>query len=158
MRVTISAALAVLALAAAGCGGSSSSSSPAPAPSPQAGFVITISGLAFSPLNLHVPPGATVTVVNQDGMPHSVTSETAPNAFTPGAASGVRFDTGAFTGTRTFTIPANAPSGAAIPYYCIPHLATMVTPNGTITIDPSAAGTTSGGGPGSGGGGGGTGY
>jgi plastocyanin len=125
-----------VAVVAAGCGGSSSSGSPAPAPT---GFVITISGMAFSPVDLHVPPGQTVTVVNRDGMDHSVTSEAAPNAFTPGAASGVQFDTGPFTGQRTFTIPANAPEKATIPYYCTVHRGTMATPNGTITIDSSAA-------------------
>ena len=57
--------LAVAALAA--CGGSDGSSSSTPTPTPTtptttSGFFITISGLAFTPLNLHVPPGGTVTV------------------------------------------------------------------------------------------------
>jgi plastocyanin len=99
--------------------------------------------MAFSPLDLHVPAGATVTVVNQDGIQHSVTSEASQNAFTKGAVGGVSFDTGPFTGTQMFTIPANAPTGTVIPYFCTIHLATMATPNGAITIDPNAAGTTS---------------
>ncbi len=136
MRVTTSAVLSALAGAAIVACGSSSS---APAASQQApGFSITISGLSFSPLDLHVPPGATVTVVNRDGMIHSVTSEASPNSFVHAAASGVSFDTGQFTGSRTFTIPANAPNGAVVPYFCTSHLGTMVTPNGTITIDSSA--------------------
>lgn len=124
----------------AGCGGSSSSPAPTPTPSPTPtvggpqAFQLTISGLAFSPLDLQVPAGATVTVVNRDAMPHSVTSEASPGAFTPGAVGGVQFDTGPFTGTRTFTIPANAATGTVIPYYCTVHLGTMATPNGTITI------------------------
>jgi plastocyanin len=144
-------AASALATAVAGCG-SSSTSSPAPPPT-TSGFTITISNLSFSPLNLHVPPGGTVTVVNQDSVVHSVTSEASPNAFTNGSVGGVAFDTGLFTGTRTFTIPANAPTGTVVPYFCMNHRAMMNTPNGSITIDPSATATTS-----SSGGGGGTPY
>lgn len=146
--------LAALGLAVAACGSSSSSSSPAPAPQGP-GFFITISNLSYSPLNLHVPPGATVTVLNQDGMPHSVTSEATQNAFTPGSVSGVSFDTGPFTGTKTFSIPAAATGGTVIPYYCTVHRGTMATPNGAITVDPSAVATTAPGAGGAGGGGGG---
>ena len=135
-NTTLLAAVAGITIA---CGGTSSGYGGGPAPS---GFVITISNLAFSPLDLHVPPGQTVTVVNRDSMGHSVTSEASPGAFTPGSASGVSFDTGVFTGTRSFTIPANAPSGAVVPYFCSSHKATMATPTGTITIDPSASSTT----------------
>lgn len=133
----------VLAGVLAACGGSSSGSSPAPTPTPTPtvggpqSFQLTISGLAFSPLDLQVPAGATVTVVNKDAMQHSVTSEASPGAFTPGAVGGVQFDTGPFTGTRTFTIPANAATGTVIPYYCTVHLGTMATPNGTLTIAAS---------------------
>lgn len=102
------------------------------------GFFITIHGMAFSPLQLAVPPGATVTVVNQDGIPHSVTSEATNDAVTPGAVNGVQFDTGQFTTQQTFTIPANAPQGAVVPYYCTVHRSAMATPNGSIRIDSSA--------------------
>lgn len=107
------------------------------------GFTITIQNMAFSPLQLAVPPGATVTVVNLDaGTPHSVTSEATDGAFTPGAVGGVQFDTGAFTGQQTFTIPANAQASAVIPFYCTVHKGTMATPNGSIRIDPGATGTS----------------
>jgi plastocyanin len=137
-------------LAAIGCGGSSNSGNtpvmttgtPTPTPS---GFVITIVGLRYSPLNLSVPPGATITVLNNDpGMIHSVTSEARVGAYTPGAVNGVSFNTGEFgDGTRAIQIAANAPAGTVIPYYCITHLTTMATPNGTITIDPNATPTSS---------------
>lgn len=145
MRFTTSViCVAASAMAVAACGGSSSSSSaPAPAPAAPAEPTITISGMAFSPLDLHVPAGATVTVVNRDGILHSVTSEAAPNAFTPGPVGGIAFDTGQFTGQRTFSIPANAATGTVVPYYCTSHLSMMATPNGTITIDPNASTTTS---------------
>jgi plastocyanin len=144
------AALTGVALA---CGGSNGS---APAPSQTSpGFLITISGMSFSPLDLHVPPGATVTVVNQDSEVHSVTSAASPNTFVAGAVSGVSFDTGLFTGTATFTIPAGAPDGTVIPFFCRSHLATMSTPNGTLTVDAAAAAPTPADGGGSDGGGGG---
>ncbi len=106
------------------------------------GFTITIQNMAFSPTQLAVPPGATVTVTNMDGsIPHSVTSEAKDNDFTPGAAGGVQFDTGSFTGTKTFTIPANAAAGTVIPYYCVVHKGSMATPNGSIKIDAAATGS-----------------
>jgi plastocyanin len=139
------AALAVTA--AAGCGGGSSygggtvtstgNGTPAGGTT-AAGFVITIAGLRFSPVNLAVPPGTTVTVINDDSMLHSVTSEATAGSFTKGSVAGVSFDTGEFTGQRTFTIPATATAGTVIPYYCVVHTSTMATPNGTITIDPNA--------------------
>ncbi|WP_242357005.1 MULTISPECIES: plastocyanin/azurin family copper-binding protein [Anaeromyxobacter] len=113
-----------------------------PSANPTAQNEITIKGMAFSPLKLEVAPGATVTVRNLDSMPHSVTSESTAGAFRPGAASGVSFDTGSFTGERTFTIPANAPVGATIPYYCSVHLGTMATPNGEIVVTATPATTT----------------
>ena len=96
-------------------------------------YTITIQNFAFSPSNLDVPPGATVTVVNHDTAPHSVTSESAMGNFTPGGVNGISFDTGTFTaGTRTFTIASSAPLGTVVPYYCAVHLSNM--PQGTVTI------------------------
>jgi plastocyanin len=137
MRVTTRTWFAALTGAALACGGSDGA---APAPSQTAqGFVITISGMSFSPLDLHVPPGATVTVQNRDAEVHSVTSAASPSTFVAGAVNGVSFDTGLFTGTATFVIPAAAPDGSVIPYFCRSHLAAMSTPNGTLTVDAAAA-------------------
>jgi plastocyanin len=130
------------------CGGSSSDGSNNLPP----GYYITISGLRFSPLDLVVPPGATVTVLNKDNMEHSVTSEASASAFTPGAVAGVSFDTGVFVGQKSFTISASAPEGTVIPYYCRNHLSTMATPNGTITIHAGTQPTQPSGGGGGGGG------
>jgi plastocyanin len=93
---------------------------------------ITIQNNAFSPLDVTVAAGATVTVTNLDAVPHSVTSETAKGSLQPGAANGVSFDTGTFTGTKSFVIAASAASGTVVPYYCRVHLGNM--PQGTITI------------------------
>jgi plastocyanin len=139
-------ALALVLLGA--CGGSMSSySNPqgdggaaTPGTPPTSAAVITIEGLTFSPLNVTVPPGATVTVRNMDGIVHSVTSEAAVGSFSPGAVDGVSFDTGLYTsGDRTITIPPNAAPGTIIPFFCRFHLAMM--PQGTITVQ--AAGTAS---------------
>jgi hypothetical protein len=65
--------------------------------------------------------------------------------------SGIAFDTGAFTGTRSFTIPSNAPNGTVIPFYCTVHLGMMVPPNGAITVDSSATPISPPTGPGTGG-------
>jgi plastocyanin len=113
---------------------SSMSATPALGP----GFYITISGMAFSPLDLHVPPGATVTVINMDGIAHSVTSEASVDAFTVGSVAGVSFDTGQFTGLRSFGVGASAPNGTVVPYFCTAHRAAMATPNGSITVDSAA--------------------
>ncbi len=119
----------------AACGSSSTST---PSQSLPPGFYITISAMSFSPIPLKVPSGATVTVINDDGIPHSVTSEATAGAFTPGAVGGVSFDTGQFSsGTKTFTLQAAA-EGTTIPYYCTVHKASMATPNGSIVIDNSA--------------------
>lgn len=146
---------ALLAALLAACGGGSSNGGETTAPpgtpggtpaaNPPSSFVITIQAMAFSPVRLEVTPGATVTVRNLDGEVHSVTSQSTPGSFRPGSANGVSFDTGLFTGERTFTIPANAPVGATVPFFCSSHLQTMVTPNGEIAI--VAAPTGSGGTP-----------
>jgi plastocyanin len=129
--------LALGVAAASGCGGSSSTASTSSALPP--GYYIVITNMSYSPLDLSVPAGSTVTVVNRDvGMPHSVTQQAAPGAFTPGAPSGTPFDTGLFTGTRSFVVPAGLATGTVLHYYCASHGATMTTPNGTITIDPLA--------------------
>ncbi len=147
MRVNAKTALVVLVTSIAASCGNSSSAAPA---TPTTGFFITISNLSFSPLNLRAPPGATVTVINADATVHSVTSEASLNDFTPGSVGGVSFDTGAFTGTKTFTLPSTAPNGTVIPFFCTVHKGTMNTPNGSVTIDSSAQPTS----PPTGGGGG----
>ena len=147
IRPKLGASVLAVAFASA-CGGSSTSSGTLPA-----GYTITISNLSFAPLDLSAPAGSTVTVVNRDSMVHSVTQQAAAGTFTPGAPAGTTpFDTGLFTGTRTFTLPAGLADGTVLHYYCSNHTSTMLTPNGTITISAAAS-------PGPGiGPGGGTGY
>jgi plastocyanin len=95
---------------------------------------ITIQNFSYSPVDLTVPAGSTVTVHNADSVGHTLTSESAPMAFTAGAVAGVSFDTGIIApgATATFTIPATAPSGTVIPYFCAVHLQAMG--EGQITV------------------------
>jgi plastocyanin len=141
MSASSAVRFSVLALglaAASGCGGSSTTASTSSALPP--GYYIVITNMTFAPLDLAVPAGSTVTVLNRDAaMPHSVTQQVAAGTFTPGAPSGTPFDTGLFTGSRSFVVPAGLATGTVLHYYCASHGATMATPNGTITIDPLAS-------------------
>lgn len=136
------------------CGGSSSSSTVGSGlPN---GFYVRISGMAFSPVQLEAPPGATVTVLNADGAVHTVTSEAASGNFTPGAFDGIQFDTGNIPGNATgsFQLPAGAHDGDVVFYYCNVHKGAMATPNGSVKVNAAAQpGPAPGGGGGMGGGG-----
>jgi plastocyanin len=124
------------ALALGACGAATPIASTTPTASTGA-LVITIQSLTFTPLNVDVAPGATVTVRNADGILHSLTSEAAMGNYSPGAVNGVSFDTGLFsTGDQTITIPANAAPGTVVPYFCRFHLSMM--PQGTITVQTGA--------------------
>jgi plastocyanin len=121
----------VVAAALSGACGSKSSGTP---------NQITISNLTFSPQNLNATPGSTVTVQNNDSMGHSVTSTSTAGVYTPGAVAGISFDTGVFTGTATFSIPANATVGTVIPYFCTSHTTRMAQAQITITSASSGGG------------------
>jgi plastocyanin len=114
----------------AGCGGSSSSSGPP---------TFTISGMAFSPTVLSAAPGATVTVRNTSALDHTFTSESAENAYTPGASGNVSFDKPIpATGETTVTIPANAVVGTSVWFYCKIH--TTMMNQGYIQIAAAGSG------------------
>ena len=88
---------------------SSSSSSSSGASSSDAGSsasTITISDFAFSTPD-SVSPGATITVDNQDGTDHTVTSD-----------DGDAFDDSATPGTSTFTAPTEP---GTYPFHCSIH-------------------------------------
>jgi plastocyanin len=109
------AALGVIAIVVAGCSGSSStgygSTSAAPATSSAApaasGSTITISGMSFGD-PITVSPGAQVSITNDDGVEHSVTSKTAG-----------QFDTEVDAKEqKTFTAPTQP---GEYPFYCKYH-------------------------------------
>ncbi len=95
---------------------------------------VLIQGFTYMPLQLTVAAGGTVTVHNVDTAMHSMTSESAVNAVVFGAVNGVSFNTGVIQpgGSASFTIPANAPSGTMIPFFCTVHQLGM--PQGTLTV------------------------
>jgi plastocyanin len=79
--------LAALAVVAAACGGSDDDISSA-----AGAKTVTIANFEFAPDTLEVKVGDTVTVDNKDQTEHTVT------------AGDKSFDTGSFTGTKTFTV------------------------------------------------------
>jgi plastocyanin len=87
----------------------------------------------YMPAQFTVAPGASIVVHNTDTMPHTMTSESATNAVTPGGVAGVSFDTGPIApgATATITIPATAPHGTMVPFYCTIHGQIM---QGMLTI------------------------
>jgi plastocyanin len=92
----------------------------APSTAPVAGTQIVISKFLYSPVNLQVKPGATVTVVNQDPVAHTVTAET-----------GSGFDSGTINGNATGTFTAPTTPGT-YRYICIFHSQM----HGILTVSP----------------------
>ncbi|MBS2539946.1 cupredoxin domain-containing protein, partial [Catenulispora sp. NF23] len=90
---------------------------PSPAPTTAAAAQITIDNFAFSPANLTVHPGQSVTVVNHDSVTHTLT------------AAGGKFDTGDINPGKSATFTAPATPGS-YPYVCSIH-ASM---HGTLTV------------------------
>lgn len=99
-----------MALTACSSGGSATSSSthPGSASAGGGGPAITIKNFAFSPNNITVAPGASVTVNNEDSVAHTLTSKSGG------------LDTGDIQAgqSKTFTAPNRAGS---YPYICTIH-------------------------------------
>jgi plastocyanin len=99
---------------AAGCGSSPAGAPPAPAtsasaaPEPVAARVV-IDNFAYSPRELTVAAGTRVTWVNQDDVPHTVTSTTRPRAL----------DSGALDTDDRFTFVFTTPG--TYEYFCAVH-------------------------------------
>ena len=93
--------LAALALLAAACGGSDDDGASAGA----GAKTVTISNFEFAPNTLEVKVGDTITVDNKDQTEHTVT------------ARNKSFDTGSFTGTKTFTVTR----AGTFEYFCEIH-------------------------------------
>lgn len=84
---------------------------------------VVMSAAAFSPQNLQVVTGTTVTWINQSSEIHTVTSGS-------GGQPDGRFNSGNVPpgGEYTFTFT----EAGSYPYYCIPHVAMGMT--GTVTV------------------------
>lgn len=127
-----------LVLAAAAAAGWACQGEPPPAvtsPAPE----ITILGYLDSPERLEVPPGATVVVQNFDPVVHTVTSSSAPGTYAPGAVNGVSFDSGPIAGNAAFTIPATAPAGTVVPYFCSIHRETTQEHGEIVVLESASA-------------------
>jgi plastocyanin len=91
-----------------GGGGGGYGTNPTPTPAPTANTV-TISGMKFAPASYTVKAGTTVTWVNNDGVPHTVTAD--DNSFDSGSiAAGEKF-THTFGTAGTFAYHCNFHSG-----------------------------------------------
>lgn len=84
----------------------------APSAAPVAGTQITISKFLYSPVNLQVKPGATVTVVNQDPVAHTVTADS--------GTGGIAFDSKTINASASGTFTAPTTPGT-YPYGCTFH-------------------------------------
>jgi plastocyanin len=114
-RLVLAGLCAVTLVACGGSSGSSSSSGPSSSSSASsssstsaggAAATITIKSFAFTTPD-SVSPGASITVDNKDGVPHTVTAD-----------NGKAFDDAASPGTSTFSAPMNAGS---YPFHCNIH-------------------------------------
>ena len=111
----------------------------APAPSaPAAGarnqqsISVIIQNFAFNPPNIVVPPGTTVTWVNADRAPHTVTATDPAGAF----------DSGTLQPGQSFSVTFTQP-GTTYAYYCAihPSMTGTVTVTGGGTAAARAGGT-----------------
>jgi plastocyanin len=128
--------LAGIGILAAGCGGSNSPSSP----STGGGTTVMVGNNFFSPVDLSVTPGTTVTW------------EWAANAV----EHNVTFDDGEHSPTQSSgTFPRTFAAAGTFPYHCTIHGAVM---HGTVTVSTAGMGGMGGTGGTGGGGGGGGGY
>jgi plastocyanin len=66
------------------CGSGSTTTSPAAAPTLVSAITVTIQNFAFHPAKFTVSPGATITVINDDEVIHTLTADNAETAFNSG--------------------------------------------------------------------------
>lgn len=89
-------------------GGGGYGSNPPPAPAPAAN-TINITNMSFSPGDFTVKAGTTVTWVNNDGVPHTVTAD--DNTFDSGSIAGGEKYTHTFGTAGTITYHCNFHGG-----------------------------------------------
>ena len=81
----------------------------APGPCQPGDTLVAISGFAFSPASVTVPPGSTVCWTNQDGVTHTVTSNDVPPAFDSGPLGSGESFRNTFSSEGTFTYDCAVP-------------------------------------------------
>ena len=126
-RTTRIAAALALAVSLAACGGGDEAEPEAAA---STGQEVEIRLVAFTPEELEIDAGSTVTWTNADPGTHTVTSgevEEGTSGVTPSPDG--TFDSGDLAGDDTFEHSFDEPG--TYPYYCALHPATM---RGVITV------------------------
>jgi plastocyanin len=107
IKRTLTICLAAAALGLAACGGSDEPAA-STAPAPSGGTAVTIGDNSFTPANLKVSVGDTVTFENDGAIAHTMT-----------AAEGADFDSGSIAPGDTFTFtPTKA---GTVSYVCTFH-------------------------------------
>ena len=117
------AVTALLVVAVAGCSGGASSSTPPASPATggstsapaAAGTPVTIANFAFSPADVTIKAGGSVTWTNNDSVPHTVT--------------GSDFDSGPIAQGATFS--HTFPTAGSFDYKCTIHPS---MPHGKVTV------------------------
>ncbi len=132
----ICGAALLLFVGTTGCqtsGSSANTASPTATTTNAKHVTVQLQGSAFSPTQIHVTPGTTVTWKNDDEVTHTVTSGR------NGKPDGM-FDSKDLTPGKSFSYTFK--KSGTYPYYCVYH------PNmvGTVIVSSSSATTTSGGG------------
>ncbi len=132
----------LLALSLAACGGATSPSynggnNPPPPPGGGGGggtgASVTVASYAFSPSNVTIKLGATVTWTNQDDVAHTVTDDNSSPAFNASLAGAVPDPTGYGGTTGGGTFQYTFTSAGTFHYHCSNH-ATMA--HATVTVNP----------------------
>lgn len=89
------------------------------------------SGNTFATTELTVPAGSTVVITNQDGDPHTITSESALGAFDNSGD----FDVVVGSDSKGLLTVPDLPSGTTLFFYCRFHEGSMSPADGTIVIE-----------------------
>lgn len=105
--ITICFTVAALGVGLAACGSYGSSDTPATA-AKAAGTTVSVQDNSFTPADLKVAPGDTVTFTNEGAIAHTVT-----------ATSGADFDSGSLAPGKTFTFTAE--KAGTVTYVCTFH-------------------------------------
>jgi hypothetical protein len=98
----------------------------------------------FQPANLAAPPVTTVLVQNRDPFAHWLRSAAAPGQYVYAAVAGISIDLYVpAQAERSFALPATAPVGTVVPYFCVLHTSAMLN-QGSITVAPPATAAAAG--------------